>query len=296
MPDALHSQTPSLTVIDSRGAVVRHVSLYRTVANDPSEIRIESLVCDAAGRLIACRDPRLFALFAVDPTTPANATNIYSLSSTPLSTDSVDAGWTTSLHGEAGNVVASWDGRSTRWQTEYDSLLRPCALHEQVEGQATRVAERYTYAENSEQAAQRNLCGQLTRVDDGAGSQFFNAYNLQGHPQGETRRFLNALALPDWPDSLQNREMLLEPGDGWTTNDFMAPTGELIAQTDANGNRRTYGYGVSGQLAQVDLLLASAQTSLTLPTTRSDTSNLRPLATAVSAPIRTPARTADYRR
>jgi insecticidal toxin complex protein TccC len=264
MPDALHSQTPSLAVIDSRGLVVRQVSLHRAVANDPSEIRIESQMYDAAGRLIACRDPRLFALFAVDPTTPANATNIYSLSSTPLSTDSVDAGWTTSLHSEAGNVVESWDGRGTRWQTEYDSLLRPCALHEQLDGQATRVAERYTYAENSEQAAQRNLCGRLTRVDDGAGSQFFNAYNLQGHPQGETRRFLNALALPDWPDSLQDRETLLEPGDGWTTTDIVAPTGELIAQTDAKGNRRTYRYGVSAQLAQVDLLLASAQTSLTL--------------------------------
>lgn len=264
MPDALHSQTPSLAVIDSRGLVVRQVSLHRAVANDPSEIRIESQMYDAAGRLIACRDPRLFALFAVDPTTPANATNIYSLSSTPLSTDSVDAGWTTSLHSEAGNVVESWDGRGTRWQTEYDSLLRPCALHEQLDGQATRVAERYTYAENSEQAAQRNLRGRLTRVDDGAGSQYFNAYNLQGHPQGETRRFLNALALPDWPDSLQDRETFLEPGDGCTTTDIMASTGELITQTDAKGNRRTYRYGVSGQLAQVDLLLASAQTSLTL--------------------------------
>jgi insecticidal toxin complex protein TccC len=264
MPDAVHSQTPSLAVIDSRGLVVRQVSLHRAVANDPSEIRIESQMYDAAGRLIACRDPRLFALFAVDPTTPANATNIYSLSSTPLSTDSVDAGWTTSLHSETGNVVESWDGRATRWQTEYDSLLRPCALHEQLDGQATRVAERYTYAENSEQAAQRNLCGRLTRVDDGAGSQFFNAYNLHGHPQGETRRFLNALALPDWPDSLQDRETLLEPGDGSTTTDIVAPTGELIAQTDAKDNRRTYRYGVSAQLAQVDLLLASAQTSLTL--------------------------------
>jgi hypothetical protein len=82
MPDAVHNQTPSLAVIDSRGLVVRQVSLHRAVANDPSEIRIESQMYDAAGRLIACRDPRLFALFAVDPTTPANATNIYSLSST----------------------------------------------------------------------------------------------------------------------------------------------------------------------------------------------------------------------
>lgn len=260
---SLHSHTPSLTVIDSRSLVVRQVSFHCAAVNGAIQTRTASLTHDVAGRVDASRDPRLFARLADDPTTPANVVNIHSLSSTVLSTDSVDAGWKVRLFGEAGNPLQTWDERDNRWSSEYDEVLRPISFYVHC-GQTLRAAERFSYTETSHEAAANNLCGQMTRHDDEAGTHLIRALDLRGHPQIETRHFLQTLERPDWPLAVEQRDALLEPGDGWTTTARMAAVGDLITRTDAKGNQCAYGYGVSGQLGRVELRLAAAQAPVIL--------------------------------
>jgi len=253
MPHAMHAQTPSLQAIDGRGLLVRHVSYHRARVGETAQARIERRQYDPAARPSATWDPRLSARLEANPATRPNLVSVFSLSGTPLAVESVDAGWRVSLFGEAGQPLESRDGRGSHWSNEYDEFLRPTAIHEQPEGQASRTSERFSYADNSAQAAADNLCGRLIRSDDGAGSEQVQACGITGQVLQQTRRFLNGLELPDWPEELALREALLEPGAGATTHVTYGPTGEALSQTDALGNRQAFAYGVSGQLKAISL-------------------------------------------
>ncbi|VVO43527.1 hypothetical protein [Pseudomonas fluorescens] len=74
MSAALHRNTPTLSVIDSRGLPVRQVAYLRTVENDEPQARITRQQRDAAGRAVAQWDPRLFGKVA-------NLTSVYIQSS-----------------------------------------------------------------------------------------------------------------------------------------------------------------------------------------------------------------------
>ncbi|MBX8600540.1 hypothetical protein K5D39_24950, partial [Pseudomonas cichorii] len=56
---ALHTLTPTLIVIDPRGLAIRNVAFYRSEPDEPVDERVNSQTCDAAGRLVSQRDPRL---------------------------------------------------------------------------------------------------------------------------------------------------------------------------------------------------------------------------------------------
>lgn len=264
MPHAMHAKTPSLQVIDGRGLDVRHVAYHRAQVADSAQARTERRHYDPAARAIATWDARLSARLDHTPATRPNLATVFSLSGSALAVDSVDAGWQVSLPGEAGQPLESWDARGSHWLTEYDEFLRPSAVHEQPEGGAVRTSECFTYADNTEQTAADNLCGRLIRNDDGAGSEQVLACGITGQVLRQSRRFLNALDLPDWPADPLLREALLEPGAGAITQFTYSPTDELLSQTDALGNRQAFAYGVWGQLTAIHLTPehASEQTLL----------------------------------
>ncbi|WP_339499264.1 hypothetical protein [Pseudomonas silesiensis] len=106
-----HSTTPIVQVSDARGMVVRAVQFHRRQANDPLATRVNHQRFDAAGRMVASRDPYLFALAGTEQQVPENVTQHLSLSGAPLLTDSVDAGWRLALAGHTGQIVERWDGR-----------------------------------------------------------------------------------------------------------------------------------------------------------------------------------------
>ncbi|SER03061.1 insecticidal toxin complex protein TccC [Pseudomonas sp. NFACC02] len=260
MPTSVHTHTPSLKVTDCRGLTVRNVNFHRAIIGEQVEARIESQTFDVAGHLATRRDPRLFTAFQGDPSAPANITNVFSLSSALLFQSSVDAGWKARLSGSAGNDLDTWDARGTYRRLEYDSLLRPSAAYEQMADRQVRACERLSYIAPSEAASALNLCGVLHRCDDGAGSHFIDACNILGVPKQQRRRFLKSLELPDWPDDTEQRDALLGPDEGSKNTDSMGPTGDLLAQTDASGNRRSFAYDTAGLLSRVELTLASTST------------------------------------
>ena len=263
--DNAHRGTPSLAVIDPRGLAIRAVQFHRRQAADPLDLRVTHQRFDAAGRPVASRDPHLFALAQNDASVPTNLSQVFSLSAVPLASDSVDAGWRLALHGAAGQRVEAWDGRGSHSLTEFDELLRPVTIQERGKEVAEHVLERFTYAGVDADAASRNLCGQLMRHDDPAGTLHLQELGLGGALLQQTRHFLLDTLPVNWPDSVLARDALLEPAEGATTARHYAASGELLRQIDALGNRQRFTYTVAAELKDTRLILAGPdQTERTL--------------------------------
>ncbi|WP_085725224.1 RHS repeat domain-containing protein [Pseudomonas sp. R37(2017)] len=254
--DHAHRGTPALSVADSRGLAIRAIQYHRRLAADPVEARVTHQRFDIAGRPVASRDPYLFALAQNDASVPANLSQVMSLSGAVLSTDSVDAGWRVALPGAAGQTVERWDGRGSHALTEFDELLRPIAVRERGTGLAAHALERFTYARADPEAVAHNLCGQLIRHDDPAGTLHLLDSAMSGTTLRQARHFLRDTAPPNWPLSMTARDALLEPGDGAVTSQHYTATGELLRQIDAFGNRQSFAHAVAGELKTTRLTLA----------------------------------------
>ncbi len=248
----LHRHTPALNAIDGRGLAVRQVAYLSAEQTAHPASRISTAQHDAAGRLVAQRDPRFFST-ASRP----NQVALYSHSGAALLTDSVDAGWRLSLAGESGEVLEHWDGRGSHWQNQYDELRRPIAIHERMSGRDWRTVERLTYADSSLGFAERNQCGSLVRHDDPAGTLWLKQVALTGELIRQTRCFLpdQSHLSADWPAIEAARDSLLQPGDGYTSESRHSPAGEVLEQIDAGGHRQQFAFNCAGQLQRIDLTL-----------------------------------------
>ncbi|KHA72857.1 YD repeat-containing protein [Pseudomonas chlororaphis] len=246
----IDAQTPNLSVIDNRGLPVRQITYWREDDGTP-ESRITAHHHDATGRLVAQRDPRLFA----DASAPANLATVYSLSGQVLSTLSVDAGWRVSLCGEMRQPLHGWDGQGSQRRIEYDRQLRPLAVFEHARDGEPLCMERYGYGGSDPTFTTRNQCGQLIRHDDSAGTQLFEQFGLSGSVMQQTWHFLRALRSPDWPEPPTDRDALLETGAGTTSRSVFNTLGETIEQTDAKGHRQFFAQNLAGQLREVRLQL-----------------------------------------
>lgn len=240
------AMTPILTVIEPRGLAARTVAYYRSNLEEPVSERVTRQQFDAAGRPIACTDPRLGA---------PNQSAVFSLSNRVLLTDSVDAGWRLLLADANANNAESWDSRGSHWRTEFDELTRPVAISEQGPGQPEQVITRLGYGAVSAPAAAHNQCGRLVRNDDSAGTQLFADYTLSGTALSATRHFLTRLQTPDWPQPVTERDALLEPGSGATTNWQYSALGETTCQIDASGHQQRTSYNVAGEVNGATLQL-----------------------------------------
>lgn len=260
----LHSKTPRLIVVDPRGLSIRSVDYWRAVENQPTEARINRTVHDNAGRAVKQWDPRLWALQVGDPLAPANLSTVYSLAGNVLRTDSVDAGTQINLHGLADEVVLGWDSRETRREVEYDDLLRPMAVFEQGAVEPRRCIERFAYGRPGLGDPARNQYGQLIRHDDPAGSVLFDAFAISGECIESVRHFTLEPVTPDWPELIDDRQRLLEPGAGAMSRWRFGPLGDVLEQIDAKGNRQTFDLTIDGRLRESRLQLKNQPQGRTL--------------------------------
>ncbi|WPN57085.1 RHS repeat-associated core domain-containing protein [Pseudomonas sp. P9_31] len=251
----MHHKTPTLTVVDPRGLSIRSVDYWRAVDNLPTEARISRTVHDGAGRAVKQWDPRLWALQVGDSQAPANLTTVYSLSGNALRTDSVDAGTQINLYGLADEVLLGRDSRETCREVEYDDLLRPVAVFEQGAAQPRRCVERFEYGCPGQGNQDHNQYGQLIRHDDPAGSVLFDAFAISGQCVENTRHFTLDPVTPDWPELINDRQRLLEPGLGATSAWRFGPLGDGLERTDAKGNRQVFSLTLDGLLRETRLRL-----------------------------------------
>ena len=251
--------TPTLAVFDPKGRTVRSVAYCCVDSSPDAEARINRIKFDAVGRAVAQWDSRLWALHAQEASTPSNLENVFSLSSVLLNSRSVDAGVRINLTGELGQVLHSWDGRGSQQHVEYDHLLRPTAVFEQASGGSESCIARYLHGAADELFAVRNQYGQVVRLDSPAGTCHFSSFGVTGALLEQHQFFLQALEPPNWPESLSDRDDLLESEEGATTQMVFNALGELVMQTDAQGNQQQFDHNVDGQLRQTRLRLKEAE-------------------------------------
>lgn len=252
MSSSIHRHTPKLTVTDPRRLALATVTYHRVMSNEPTRTRTERQCYDCAGRMRAQWDARLWdqdGEFGV-----ANQRKTLSLGGLVLGLDSVDAGWRIDLFGTSGQALAQWDGRGTYTLKTYDTRLRPLTVLEQMAGEAPKCVERLDYGLPTDT---HNLCGQLARHDDPAGTLAIVDYALTGHVAAQAQQFLQQLTPPDWPASLEERDRLLEP-ERFLTRRRHDSTGALVSQTDPGGNEQRIGYNLAGQMAHVSLVAKDA--------------------------------------
>jgi RHS repeat-associated protein len=249
--------TPALAVIDPCGAPIRAVAYWRQSKLDAPQARITQSILERHNRTSHSRDPRLFALFQNNPATPANQTTVTSLSGTSLLSVNVDAGWRLSLSGASGQPLESWDQKLNHRRVVYDALLRPAFVFEQEAGEEEQRSECFGYADASAEAAQHNLCGQIVRHDDRGGTAFLHECSLCGSSLEQSRRFLQALDVPDWPEDEIGRDNLLEPERAITRTGNNA-AGEHIRHVDALGNEQRLRQTRAGELSETCLKLQGA--------------------------------------
>jgi insecticidal toxin complex protein TccC len=236
---SVHHATPTLAVVDPRGLAVRGAAYWRSNAGQAPQARVTRQVFDAAGREIEQWDARLSV---------SALRHGFSMTGTVLATDSVDAGWRVSMHGQTAETLTQWDSRGTQQDFEYDTSLRPMAVMEQARGEAVRVVERFEYGATGLHSG--NQCGRLIRHDDPAGTRHMPEYDLLGLARSEVSHFLMALDTPDWPLGASARDALLESDPGLQSRWAYGPVGDLLSLVDASGNRRWFNYTVAGQLKE----------------------------------------------
>ncbi|MCP1420223.1 insecticidal toxin complex protein TccC [Pseudomonas laurylsulfativorans] len=246
----IDAHTPSVSVVDSRGLAVRSVAYCRHPLNPSVDARITRNHFDAAGRLVASWDPRLWGA-APKP----NLATTHDLQSQPLLVDSVDAGWQLSLQDQTGTARSFWDGRGSQRHTEYDELQRPTIVTEQMKDELSRVSERFAYGVAGEESAFHNQCGKLIRHDHPAGRKSLCEYGVGGLLLLERTRFMVDLELPDWSSDVADARL---EGEVFQTTQQYGPSGDMRSQTDAMDNVRFFAYDRAGQLREARLMLAGS--------------------------------------
>ena len=250
-----HRNTPTLVASDPRGLLIRTVDYWRDDDSCPAQTRVHRTLHDSAGRVVAQWDPRLWALQKTDPKTPANLATVYTLSGQVVSSDSVDAGTQVALYGVGAQVLLDWDSRETLREIEHDSLLRPVAMFEEGLSTPKRCVERFMYGRPGAGDPSKNQLGQLVRHDDPAGSVLFETFAISGQCIENTRHFTQDLVSPDWPELIEDRTRLLEPGEGATSRWRFGPMGQVFDQVDARGNRQGSELTLDGRLRATHLQL-----------------------------------------
>lgn len=214
-----HWCTPSLSVHDSRGLVIRQVAYLRTVADESVTPLITRQQHNAAGQRVQQRDPRL-AL--------ANISSVLNLAAEPLKVDSVDAGWRLSLPGPGGEPLQQWDERGSHWQSTYDDQLRLVAVAHNTQPDI----ETCVYADASADTG-FNLRGQLIQRKDSSGHLIFDSYSTLGTSLRETRTYFD--------------------GKVFTSSRLHSPDGSVLEQTDGGGHCQLFNYDIAGQINHVQL-------------------------------------------
>ncbi|WP_439877034.1 RHS repeat domain-containing protein [Pseudomonas prosekii] len=259
-----HYRTPTLSVVDPRGLPVRSVDYWREDEKLAAQARVNRVAYDLGGRPVKQWDPRLWALQAEDPLTPANMTSVHSLSDHVVSLLSVDAGLHISLPGTGNQVVQRWDSRGTRNDIEYDDQLRPVAMFQQQDTTPRSCVERLEYGGSEPGNQAVNLCGQLTRHDSPGGTVLFESFAITRQCTRHVQHFTQEPVVADWPEPIADRQKLLEPGEGALSTWRYGPQGNVLEKTDARHNCQAFAFTVDGLLRDSALKLSGKLTWQTL--------------------------------
>ncbi len=251
MSTSVFEGTPSVTVVDSRGLIIRDINFCRTVADGNAEIRITRHQYNSRGALTQSIDPRLYEFQQQDPTVKANVTYLTSLDGTPLRTASVDAGTTIAIKDAADRPVVSINANGVvrSWLYETSTLAgRLLNISEKPATGSAIVRERFIWADVNTSTQNWNLAGTCVRHYDPAGMNEITSIALTGSPLSISRQLLLNNSEANWPDGAESVWRALLQSEKLITQSTLDATGALLNQTDAKGNQQSQAYDVAGQL------------------------------------------------
>lgn len=258
----VHAKTPQLSVIDSRGLVVRSISYYRHPDSlSVTEERITRQRFNPQGQLSQCIDPRVFELQQANSTIAPNLSNWFSLTGTVLRTDSIDAGTRVTLNDSAARprMSISAIGVTRNWEYEdQNSLGRLLSISDQVGSADARITERFVWAGNSAAEQSLNLVGQCVAHYDTAGLNGVKSVGLTGKPMSVFRQLLLDDLEANWQgDGPADWQESLAP-EVFTSHCTTDACGVAVTQTDAKGNQQRLAFDIAGQLKASWLTLNGA--------------------------------------
>ncbi|UXU86130.1 RHS repeat-associated core domain-containing protein [Burkholderia sp. S-53] len=252
--------TPTVTVIDNRGLVVRTVQYNRTAGDDPLDELITRQSWSARSQLLSRIDPRLFDERQLDPAVPPNFRYVRALSGQPLAIASQDAGNRTALYDVEGGAVWQHDSRDQQLRHTYDLRHRPVSVTEQAGAATPRISERLLYGDATA-ADNANLRGQLRQAWSPAGMAETPSYSLAGQPLATVQQFLRDDVLDsDWASDNPGAWVRDLAPDTYTTRWAYNALGQELERVDACHNRQRQHFNVAGQLAASELQLADQST------------------------------------
>ncbi len=260
--------TPVVSVKDNRGLAIRALNWNHEDSTSSLRLLVSHVLLDDASRVIENRDPRRYAIWKADCTATANLHNTGSLTGQMLRRESTDSGEQIALFDAAGRMMWTRDGRGTIQTVAYDELGRPESGSEQLSGSdEIRISWRTEYGDTgpTDDGSQgSNLRGiSVAQYNDG-GLITVGEVSLSGAVTESGRRFLaSAEALPDWPESEEDRDGLLE-ADAYTTSLTANAGGATLNQTDAMGHIQRWRYDISGNICHQTVTPAAGETQVLL--------------------------------
>ncbi len=263
---AVHQKTPTVTVLNNRGHVIRDIAYHRHPdSSDKTDERITRHQYDARGFLQQSADPRM------QDAKLTNFSYLTSLSGQVLRTESCDAGISFALNDAAGRPMAAVSQISTNPNGKDDLSLavthtfqyegsssagRPLSITEQLAGHDALITERFVYGDNSQAAKDKNLAGVCSHHYDPAGLTQTDSIALTGVPLSVTRQLLKESDNPDlsvnWPEN--NPDTLLS-AEKYTTQTIADATGAVLNTTDAAGHLQKVTYDIAGLLRTSRIIL-----------------------------------------
>lgn len=258
----VHAKTPQLSVIDSRGLLVRSISYCRHPDSlSVTEERITRQRFNPLGQLSQSIDPRVFELQQADSTLEPNLSNWFSFTGTELRTDSIDAGSSVALNDSAGRprISISATGVTRNWEYEdQNSPGRLLSISDQVGSAEARITERFVWAGNSAAEQALNLVGQCVEHYDTAGLNRLDSLGLTGTPLSVCRQFLWEDLEANWQGTgPADWQECLAP-EVFTSHGSTDASGVAVIQTDAKGNQQRLAFDIAGQLKGSWLTLKNA--------------------------------------
>lgn len=262
---AVHTGTPSVTVVDNRGLAVRSVQLCRPTISAATDLRLTRTQRSPAGYLLSQSDPRLGDAGLL------NISQVADLRGTVLRQSGSDNGSTWTLADILGRPLWQRDAMGTVTTFSQDALGRSYTVSRQdagATGSQAQVRERHYYGDTAppqlaprDLAQTANLRGQTVCIWDSAGQQTVTAVSLTGLAQSTNRRLLAATdSRADWSgddsqaSTWQRWEAALDARSYGSRVTFDA-SGQWLTHTNAAGHRRRQAYDVAGLLASQWLTL-----------------------------------------
>lgn len=259
---AVHTGTPSITVVDNRGLTVRSLQFCRAAIGAAADLRLTRTLHSPGGYLLSQSDPRLGDAGLL------NISQLADLSGTVLRQSGSDNGTTWALADILGRPLWQRDAMGTVTTFSQDALGRRYTISRQAPGSQALVRERHYYGDTAppqlvppERAQTANLRGQTVCIWDSAGQQRVAAVSLSGLAQRTSRRLLAATdSSGDWSgddaqaSTWQRWEAALDTSS-YGSHVTLDACGQLLTHTNAAGHIRRQAYDVAGLLCRQWLTL-----------------------------------------